>query len=317
MADTKSALLNRDAYLVKKLPLKVQVRQNLFIYLLLLPAVAVTLVFSYLPLPGLLTAFMNFDMLQQFASPWVGLAHFREILEVPRFSRAVINTLSLSSVNLLAGTAASVLFALLINEIRNSLFKRFVQTVSYLPFFLAWISVIGMVYALCEEYGPINDLLVLCTGDESRRSILLTDNSLFLPLMVILSLWKSVGWGSVVYLAAIAGIDQQLYEAARIDGAGRVQQAVHITLQGIRNTVMILLILSMGSLITDNFELVYGLRNPFINFDVIGTVVFEQGITQGRYSLAAAFGLSQGLVQLLLVLAANFLSRKFGSISIF
>jgi putative aldouronate transport system permease protein len=192
-----------------------------------------------------------------------------------------------------------------------------VQTVSYLPFFLAWISVIGIVYSLCEEYGPINDIIVRLTGNESSRSIILANQNLFFPLAVLLNLWKNVGWGTIIYLAAIAGIDQQIYEAARIDGANRFQQALHVTFQGIKPTIVMILILSVGSIVSDNFELVYGLKNPYIQFDVIGTVVYDQGITRGNYSVATAFGFTQGIVQMLLVLAANMISKRVSGIGVF
>ncbi len=298
-------------------PLARRIRNDLPLYLLLLPALVLAFVFVYVPLPGLLAAFMDFDMLKQFRSPWAGLRHFREILTMPRLLRSMANTLTMSALTLSLGTAAAILFALMLNEMRVGFFKRLVQTVSYLPFFLAWISVIGMVHSLYSLNGPLNDLVVLLSGDERRRTMFLALQKLFIPNALFLHLWKNVGWSSIIYLAAISGIDQQLYEAAYIDGANRLQQVRHVTLPGMKPTVIMLLILSIGGLVADNFELIYGLQNAYIDFDVIGTVIFEQGIVQGSYSLATAFGFAQGIIQLLLVLAANRLLKELSGVGLF
>lgn len=287
------------------------------LYLLILPAVLFTFIFSYVPLPGLVLAFMHYDPFLQFKSPWVGIENFKEIFTTPYFLNAILNTLQISFLTLIIGFFLAITFALLINELRNRVFKSIVQTVSYLPFFLAWIAVIGIMQSVYSMDGPINDFLFHLTGKESSRIMFLASQKFFLPNAIILHMWKNVGWSTIIYLASIAGIDQQLYEASYIDGASRLQQTWHITLPGIKPTIIMLLILSMGSLVADNFELVYGLQNPYINFEVISTVVFQQGINQGNYSVATAFGLSQGLVQLILVVAANYISKKVNDIAIF
>ena len=294
-----------------------RIKDHTALYILLIPAIIFTFIFVYVPLPGIVAAFMDFDMLLQFKSPWVGLDNFKEIFTTPMFLEAIINTLKLSFLTLVIGFLAAVLFALLINELRNGFFKGFVQTVSYLPYFLAWIAVIGIVQSIYSINGPVNDLIFLITGNEESKVMFLAQQSFFVPNALLLHLWKNVGWGSIIYLAAMSGIDQQLYEASHIDGASRFRQIWHITLPGIKPTFVMLLILSMGSLVSDNFELVYGLQNPYINFEVIGTVVFQQGISQGNYSLATAFGLSQGIVQFILVLTANYTSKKINEIGIF
>ena len=193
---------------------------------------------------------------------------------------------------------------------RVGAFKKIVQTVSYLPYFLSWISVIGLAIAFLSTYGAINDAKVFLFGKDAERTMYLSKQELFVPLLLVLSLWKEVGWNSIIYLAAIASIDVQLYEAARIDGATRLQQARHVTIPSIAPTIIILLIFSMGGLFRSNFELVYGMQNPFISFEVISTVVYSRGITQGNYSMAAAVGFLEGLISFGLVFLANKVARR-------
>ena len=292
-------------------------RENHFIYILLLPAVLITFVFSYLPMPGIIVAFQDFNMFKGIlGSPFAGLKHFIGIFTIPSLTQAVVNTLVLSTLTLLTTFPAAIILALLFNEIRTGLFKKAVQTISYLPYFLSWISVIGIAHTILSRYGSVNDLRVLLGGTGVERELFLSRQDLFVPLLLILTLWKEVGWSSIIYLAAISSIDIQLYEAARMDGASRMQQALFITLPSIKPTIIILLIFNMGNLFTNNFELVYGLQNAFVKFDVISTVVYSRGIMQANYSMAAAVGFMQGLLSFLLVAVSNKIAKKVSEVYI-
>jgi putative aldouronate transport system permease protein len=277
---------------------------------MLLPALALTFVFNYLPMPGILVAFKDYHA---FKGPWGSpcnvMANIARIITLPGIVQSIFNPLKLSIYTLLIGFPMPILFALLLNEMRCMWYKRLVQTVSYLPYFLSWISVIGIAINLYSLYGPINDLFVRIMGSNTERTLFLANPVFFIPNTLMLTVWKQLGWDSIIYLAAITSIDQQLYEAATIDGAAKARQAWHITLPGILPTTMILLILRIGGLFGSNFELVYGLQNPFVNFEVISTIVFKMGIQQADFALATAVGFLQGLIAFLLTVAANKASK--------
>lgn len=292
-------------------------RRDIFLYILLLPSVILTFVFAYLPMPGILAAFKDYNMLAGlWKSPWAGMKHIQEIFELPLLTNAIWNTLKLSVLTLIVGFPAPIVLALLINEIKNGLFKRSVQTISYLPHFLSWISVVGLAYALLDVYGPLNDLRIRLLGEETERIMFMSKQELFLPFLLLINVWKEVGWGTIVYLAAITSIDPVLYESAYMDGANRFQRHLYITLPGLKLTAVILLIFSLGGLFKSNFELVYGMQNAYIDFDVISTVVFSAGIQQGNYSMAAAVGFVEGLVAFMLIYISNHISRKLSQTSI-
>lgn len=292
-------------------------KKDYFLYLMLLPAIAVTLIFVYLPLPGILVAFHDYDIfLGPLKSPFVGLKHVVEIFRLPAISTAIWNTLYISVLTLVFTFPGPVILALLFNEVKDGILKRTAQTISYLPHFISWISIIGIITSLYAMYGPVNDIGVLLFGQDTERVMFLGEKAFFIPNVISLSLWKETGWGSVIFLAAISSIDYQLYEAAHIDGAGRFKQMLHITLPGIMPTAVMLLIFRLGGLFGSNFELIYGLQNPYIDFEVISTVVFKSGIQQGSYSLATAVGFIQGLVAFLLTAMANKFAKMVSNISI-
>lgn len=282
-------------------------------YLMILPALLCVLLFSYLPMYGIVMAFKNFNILDGiWGSPWVGLEHFRQIFSNPELLKAVKNTLIFGVVILFGGYPFPIILALMFNEIRSKHFKKFTQTVAYFPHFLSWISVIGLCYSFLAKEGPVNQLLGMIFGAGYEPTNPLMNPDAFLPIMFITHLWKSVGYSSVVFLAAITGIDPGLYEAASIDGCGKWKQTWHITLPSIKSTMVIVLIMSLGGLVNVNFEQVYGLQNAFTQLDneVIGTLVYREGLQNGKYSLATAFGLFQGFVSVSLVLIANWISKK-------
>lgn len=289
--------------------------KNYSLYLFLIPGLVLTAVFSYAAMPGLLIGFMDYDYFLGFKSPWVGFANIIEIFTTPDLNSAIVNTLILSLLNLVVVFPLPIIFSLLLNEIKNGFFKRFTQTVSYLPHFLSTISIIGLATSIFSEYGVINDIKLFINPD-SQRTLYLTLQNLFVPNITMLTVWQTLGWSSIIYLSTIAGIDPTLYEAAVVDGAGKFKQCIYITLPSIMPTVVLLFILQIGNLFKSNFDLVYGLQNPYINFEVISTVIYKQGITNGKYDISTAFGFVEGFISLILIFTANFFSKKVNDISI-
>lgn len=272
-----------------------------------------------MPLTGIVLAFKNFDIVQGiFGSPWVGLDNFKEIFTQPNMFRAIKNTLVYGCAILFGFFPFPIILALLFNEIRNIHFKKVVQTISYMPHFLSWISVIGLFSVFLAKEGPFNVIMGKLFGDAFGNENLLMDPNYFLPIIFISHVWKSVGWSSVIFLAAIAGIDPTLYEAASVDGCGKLRQTWHITLPSLRGTALIVLIMSLGTLFNTNFEQVYGFQNVYTQeqTEVISTLIYRQDIENGKYSLATAFGLAQGLVSVTVLHAANTLSKRMFEISI-
>ncbi len=295
------------------------IKSHKYAYALILPAMLLVFVFAYLPMTGLIIAFKDFKVIDGiFGSPWVGLKHFKEIFTYPNMLKAILNTLKYGAVILFGAFPFPIILALLFNEIKNMKFKKVVQTVSYMPYFLSWISVIGMFFAFLATEGPINQMLVKILGDSYEPKNILMDSKYFTSVLFVSHLWKNIGWSSVIFLAAIAGIDVSLYEAATVDGCNRFKQVLHITLPSIAPTIVIVLVMGIGTLVTTNFEQVYGFQNVYTQADTeaINTLIYRQGIENGKYSLATAFGLTQGIVTITLILCANALTKKFLDMSI-
>lgn len=289
------------------------------IYLLILPALLLATVFHYLPMRGIVIAFKDFNILKGISeSPWVGFKHFVDIFTKPELLSAVTNTLWYGVVLVFGSFPFPIILALLFNELKNMRFKKTMQTITYMPYFLSWISVVGLFYTIFGTEGVYNTIMAKIFGEGYEAKNILLDDSYFLPIIFFSNLWKNIGWNSIIFLAAIAGIDQSLYEAASIDGCGKLKQAWHITLPGIKTTIIVVLVMSMGSLISSNFDQIYGFQNVFTQptTDTISTVIYRSGIQEGKYSTATAFGLSQGLVNITLIFASNFLSKKIASASI-
>ena len=294
-------------------------RDHKYAYLMILPAMIAVFVFMYLPLLGLIFAFKEYDMYKGIMdSPWVGLANFVLIFNQPAMLKAIWNTLELSIINIIGGFPFPILLAILFNEIWSLKFKKVVQTISYLPHFLSMVSVIGLVYSLFAIEGPVMEIMAQIMGEGYEKKNILMDSKNFVPVAFWTNIWKNTGWNSVLFLAAITGIDPALYEAATIDGAGKFRQIWHITLPGIRTTLIIVFVMNMGGLFASNFELVYGLQNvkTIDDTEVISTLIYRTGIQQGNYSAATAFGLSNGLITVTLILTANAISKKIAEVSI-
>lgn len=279
------------------------------LYFLLLPALLVTFFFAYCPMPGLVMAFKDFSIYKGiWGSDWVGFENIQKIFTQSKFTIAIWNTLKVSVLNLLITFPAPIILALMINELKGGLFKRFVQTASYLPHFLSWISVVGLIQLMFSRDGLFNDFRI-ALGAEQRISFL-GEQDLFIWFILGTMLWKEVGWGTVIHLANLSSINPDLYEAAEIDGAKHLQKLWYITLPHMIPTVMLLLIFKMGTLFSSNFDLIYGLQNPYIDFEVISTIVYRTGIQGGNYSMSTAIGFMEGMVALLLVVVSNWISKK-------
>jgi len=296
-----------------------RIKQYKYAYLLILPAILFVIFFSYVPLGGIIIAFKDFDIMKGiFGSQWVGLKHFKEIFTYPEMLGAIKNTF-IYGIAITFGTFPfPVILALLFNELRGIRFKKVVQTVAYMPHFLSWISVIGLVYAFLATEGPVNQLMAKLVGEGYVPKNILMDSEYFLPIIFISHIWKNVGWSSVIFMASIAGIDPTLYEAAEVDGCGKLRQVWYITIPCIAGTILVVLVMSLGSVVNTNFEQVYGFQNVFTQqqTETINTLVYRKGIQNGEYSLATAFGLTQGIVSIALISVANFFSKKMFDMSI-
>lgn len=289
---------------------------NKSLYVMILPVLAFYIIFCYKPMYGAIIAFKEFTPgLGIWGSPWVGLDHFKEFFQGMYFKRVLTNTVSISLASIVLGFPAPIILALLINELRNKYFTKLVQTVSYMPHFISLVVVCGIIKEFTKDDGVITYLLGFL-GFE--KVTMLNKPSLFLPVYVISEIWQGVGWGSIIYLAALAGIDQELYEAARIDGAGRWKQTLYVTIPCLVPTIMIMLILRMGGIMNIGFEKIILLYNPGIydTADVISSYVYRKGIQEFSFSYSTAVGLFNSVVNFTFLLASNWLSRKVNDTSL-
>ncbi|WP_342422742.1 ABC transporter permease subunit [Paenibacillus sp. FSL E2-0178] len=285
--------------------------------LMVVPAMIFIFIFSYLPMYGVLMAFQDYQLFGGFLhSPWVGLKHFEAFFNSPDFWRVMRNTMVISLLKLCFGFPAPILLALMLNEVRSIMFKRVVQTVSYLPHFLSWVIVGGFVGSmLSTDNGSVN-MLLMSLNLTSEPISFLSVPEYFWGILVGTGMWKEMGFAAIVYLAAIAGIDPHLYEAASIDGAGRFKQIQLITLPCIRPVIIIFMILAVGNILYAGFEDILILAtNPILRdvSDVIDTYVYRMGILNNRFSYAAAAGLFKAVVSVTLLALANKAARKMGS----
>lgn len=287
------------------------------IQLMVIPALLLILIFSYVPMYGVLMAFQDYNLFGGMAeSPWVGLKHFEMFFESPEFSNVMRNTIVISLLKFFIGFPAPILLALMLNEIRHMGFKRIVQTVSYLPHFLSWVIVAGFAMSLLStDNGSINMLLEKLNLIDEPVSFL-SIPEYFWGILVTTGVWKEIGFSSIVYLAAVAGIDPHMYEAADMDGASKLRQIFTITLPSIMPVVTIFMILAIGNLLTAGFEdiLLLGV-NPVLRevSDVIDTYVYRVGIQNSRFSYATAVGLFKAVISVGLLTIANFVARKSGN----
>ncbi|WP_415663207.1 MULTISPECIES: ABC transporter permease [Saccharibacillus] len=285
--------------------------------MMVLPALLFIFVFSYIPMYGVLMAFQDYSLFDGFSgSEWVGFKHFEMFFNAPEFWTVIRNTVAISLLKLLVGFPAPILLALMLNEVRNRAFKKIVQTISYLPHFLSWVIVSGFVMSLLStENGSVN--MLLQTANLIKEPInFLSLPEYFWTILVTTGVWKEIGFASIVYLAAIAGVDPHMHEAAAMDGAGKLRQIFSITLPAIMPVIIVFLILAIGNLLSAGFEdiLLLG-SNPVLRDvgDVLDTYVYRTGIQNNRYSYATAAGLFKSLLGVLLLVGANYAARKSGN----
>ncbi|MDL2233491.1 ABC transporter permease subunit [Ruminococcaceae bacterium OttesenSCG-928-L11] len=279
--------------------------------LFLLPAFCLVLLFNYIPMVGLVMAFQNYRAnLGWFGSEFVGFTHFRAFLTDPEFYQVLGNTLKISILLLVFAFPAPILLALCLDNIRNEKFKKVTQTISYLPHFISWVVMAGLVYRILDvDTGIINVIVRALGGDPIP---FMRSPEMFVPIVVVVDVLKEVGWNSIIFLAAITNIDPSLYDAATVDGAGKLKTIRYITLPGIGPTIGTMLILRVGSMMNVNFDMIFNLRNPMVNnvANVLGTFVYEKGILRGQFPYATAVGLVQGLVSVFLVFFSMRVANK-------
>lgn len=290
-----------------------QIKKNYDLYIYLIPIVIYFIIFDFIPMGGLVVAFKNYNIFSGiFDSPWVGLKNFELMLSLPAFWLWVRNTIMLNVLNLIFGFPAPIILALLLNEIRIKWFKRVSQSLLYLPHFLSWVILGGMIYqVLSPKYGIVNEILRKLGMQEIY---FMMSEQWWVAVFIGSGIWQGAGWGTILYLAALTAIDPSLYEAAKIDGAGRWKQMKHITLPGIMPTVAVLLIFAIGGMVSMGFEHPYALLNPLVNSvgTVIAVGVYELGIVQGSFAVTTAIGMVQSIISMLLILGANFIVRRLG-----
>lgn len=292
------------------------IRKNPWLYIMLTPVLLYFTVFNYYPMYGALIAFKDFSpRLGIMGSPWVGWEHFESFFQGIYFWRVIKNTLLISFYELVFGFPAPLILALLLNEVRKTVFKRTVQTLTYMPHFISLVVVCGIIKEFTMSDGIINDLLSFF-GRE--RVSLLLEPEYFRTIFISSGIWQNIGWGTIIYLAALAGIDQEQYEAARMDGANRWKQMLHVTLPGILPTIIILFILEMGRIMNVGGEKIILLYNPSIydTADVISSYVYRTGLQEFDYSFGSAVGLFNSAINFTLVICSNWLSRKMNNTSL-
>ena len=296
--------------------LKVAMRNHWMLYLLIVPFILWYVLFMYKPMYGLQIGFKEYDILTGITeSPWIGLAHFREFLKDEFFWRAFGNTIMISAYDLVFGFPAPIILALLLNEVKNVRFKKTVQTIQYLPHFISIVVIAGLVTNFLAPSGLINNFIEIFGGE---RVYFLIKPEYFRGIFTAMNVFKEVGFGAVVYIAALAGVDPQLYEAASIDGAGKLRQLWNVTLPSIKPTIVVMLILKIGKLMAVSFEAFLLLYQPatFSTGDVISTYVYRTGMIEGRYDFATAIGLTNSIIAFILVYISNWVSRKFSETSV-
>lgn len=302
--------------ITSKPALQKRLKGQLSLQVMVLLGLAYLLIFSYTPMVGIIISFKKYKLSTGvagfFTSEWVGLKWFKEFLNSPMAFTVVRNTLVLSLMKLIIVFPIPILFALMLNEIRSNLFKRFVQTASYLPHFISWIIVSGMCYTMFSTVNGLVNEVLLKIGAITSPLTILTSESSYWGLALGTEIWKETGWNAIIFIAAISGIDPTLYEAAEIDGATRLQRIWHVTLPGIKGTVVIMFILALGGLINGNLDQAILLGNNFNRgtSEIINSYVLELGLKKFRFDYAAAVGLMQSFVSVILVFSANTISRK-------
>lgn len=289
-----------------------RIRRNIPLYLLFVPVISYFIVFKYAPMIGLVIAFKDYNFTDGILhSPWVGFKHYEMIFGNPQMLQIIRNTLMLSVLGIVVGFPVPIALAVLLNEVRRVWFKQWIQTLVYLPHFLNWVIIGGIVITIfSQQSGIVNHWIAKWTGDTYP---FLYNEASWVAIFIGSGIWKGAGWGAIIYLAALTAIDPHLYEAASIDGAGKWKQIRHITLPGISSTVVLVLILSIGNVMEVGFEQVINMQNQGVSgvSEVISTYMYKFGLQRAQFSLSTAMGLFESLVGLILVVAANRIARRY------
>ena len=296
--------------------MKKRLKKGWPMYLMLLPGIIVTFIFSYIPLYGLVIAFQDYNPALGFSSPWVGFKNFEFVFSQPNFIRTIWNTLYMSVMKILGSIAVSVVFELILNEIGSRFAKRVFQTLIYIPNFMSWVILAGIMMDLLTSNGPVNQLLSFLKLPVVN---FLGDTKVFPWTMIVTSIWQGFGFGTVVYLAALTGIDPELYDSAKVDGAKRMKQLRYITLPLLFPTIILMLILALGGVMNAGFDQIFNLYSPVVysSGDIIDTYVYRLGIDQAQYSVATAVGLFKSLVSCVLVILSYILADKVANYRVF
>lgn len=306
-----------ERHAIKKTPSKIKqnglwhkIYQSRHLYIIMLPTLLFYLIFCYAPMFGIVIAFQKFSITKGILnSNFVGLDNFLKFMTDTNFWRLLRNTLSINLLGLLFAFPAPIVFALMLNEVKSNRFKKTVQTITYMPHFISVVVVSSLILTFVSSNGAINSILSFLGYEKIS---FMTNPNYFYPIYIISDIWQGLGWNSIIYIAALASVDQELYEAAKIDGAGKWKQLLHITLPGIAPTIVTLLIMRVGQMLNVGFEKIMLLYNPTIysTADVISTYVYRRGLLNGEYSYSAAVGLFNSIVNFILLMSANFISRK-------
>ena len=298
---------------------KVSIKKTWPLHLMLLPGVLILFTYTILPFFGNIMAFQNFQpILGFFKSPWVGLDNFRYMFMLPDTFAIFRNTLVIAVGKIIFNLIMSVFFAILLYEMPGKIFKKWVQTVCFLPHFLSWVILAMIFRDILDGSGIINTLLINL-GILEEPIVFLGSNKLFQGIMISLDVWKEFGYGAIIFIAALAGINQELYEAASIDGASRLRKIWHITLPGIRVTVVLVATLNIANVLNAGFDQIYNLYSPIIyqTGDIIDTYVYRMSFESAQYSLATAIGLLKSVVSFILIITSNYLAKRFANYRIF
>jgi putative aldouronate transport system permease protein len=302
----------------KRKSLKFRIKRDKFLLLMLIPVIVYYLIFCYRPMGGLIIAFKDYNMFKgMWASDWVGLKNFQRVFTIGDIFKVVKNTLVLNGLTLVVGFPGPIILALMLNEIRNMAFKRTVQTIVYLPYFLSWVVVVGIISPLLSPTtGIVNKAIVALGGSQIH---FMGEPKWWIFTYVLMDVWKGVGWGAIIYLSALTSIDPSLYDAARIDGAGRLKQILHVSLPGIAPTITVMLIMRIGGMMGIGFDQAYLMGNDQVKgvADVISTYVYRMGVVKAEYSRTTAVGLSQSVVNIILLYSANLAAKRINGEGIF
>ena len=311
MTDARRAGTSNKAIVYNGLSMRKRFIRYYELFLMLLIPIAYYIIFHYIPMYGLSIAFKEYNLMKGVMdSPWIGMTYFKQVWSNPMFWMAFMNTLIISALKLVITFPAPIVLALLLNELRNLKFKKIVQTVSYLPHFISWVVLSAIVINfLSPSVGPLNAIIKM-TGNNAINFV--AEKRYFRSVLILSSLWKGVGWGTIVYLAAFSSINPELYEAAVIDGAGRLRQTINVTIPSIMHVVIIMLIFAIGGIINDDFDQIYNLYNDAVVSvaEVISTYVYKIGLLRMNYSFGAAVGMFKNVIAFTLIILTNAVAKK-------